>query len=473
VDVHEATTTKRHGVVIGASMAGLLTARVLADRLDWVTIIERDALPDGPEARKGVPQGRHAHGLLPSGEAVIRDLFPGLMEELVAGGAQRVAMATGRWWQGGGYRIAAPGAQDGTFLSRPFLERGVRARVERLPNVAIVAAAAKRLAVESERVRGVEVAWPDGTSGSIAADLVVDTSGRGSQASGWLEDLGYPAPPVDAVRIDMGYATRIYRRTPGRRPEGTWYVTIGDPKVTKRFGVAFPIEGDRWLITVGGSHGDHPSASDESAHLDFVRSLPTGDIAGIVLDEEPLGPIVAHRLPSSQWRRYDKVDRHPPGFLALGDSICSFNPAYGQGMSSAAQQACALADVLDAADDIGSASLPKAFYRRAAKVIANPWAIAAGGDFAHAETTGAKPAGTDVINRYVGRVVVAAQHDVAVAEALWDVQGLLAPPPSLMKPATALRVFRFSRRGPTGSATPMPAVPAPAAVTVASGSAAG
>lgn len=455
-------TTKRHAVVIGASMAGLLAARVLSERVDWVTVLERDDLPEGADARKGVPQGRHAHGLLAAGEGVLRDLFPGLMEDLIAGGAQRVTTTSGRWWQGGGYKIGAPGAPEATFLSRPYLERGVRARVERLPNVVVVAAAAKGLDVidDGRTVRGVQVAWPDGATGSIVADLVVDTSGRGSPAATWLEALGYPAPPVDAVRIDMAYASRLYRRTPGRVADGTWYVTIGDPSVSKRFGVAFPIEGDRWLVTVGGCHGDHPSASDEAAHLDFVRSLPTGDIADLVQHEEPIGPIVPHRLPSSQWRRFDKVDRHPAGFLALGDAICSFNPVYGQGMSSAAQQAVALGQVLDATNDVGSADVPKAFYRKAAKVIANPWAIAAGGDFSYAETTGAKPPGTDVVNRYVARAVVAAQHDERVAEALWLVQGLLAPPPSLMKPSMVVRVLRSSRRGPTGGATPVPAAPA-------------
>src|SRR4051812_24739320 len=148
----------RHAVVIGASMAGLLAARVLADRVDKVTIVDRDALPDGAEPRKGVPQGRHAHGLLAAGENVIRDVFPGLMEELVAGGAQRVPTTSGRWWQGNGYRIDAPSAPDATFLSRPYLERGVRRRVEERPNIEFVPGNAQRLMSGDRRVTGVSIA---------------------------------------------------------------------------------------------------------------------------------------------------------------------------------------------------------------------------------------------------------------------------------------------------------------------------
>jgi 2-polyprenyl-6-methoxyphenol hydroxylase-like FAD-dependent oxidoreductase len=441
-----------------------LAARVLADRADRVVVVERDDLPPDAAVRKGVPQGRHAHGLLTAGERVLVAMFPGLMEELVADGAQRVQTTTGRWFQAGGYRAGAPGAPDATFCSRPFLEHAVRARVLARPNVTFVAAAAKGLESDGRRVRGVTV--DDGRGPwTIESDLVVDTSGRGSQAPRWLEALGYAPPPVDEVRIDMAYSTVLLTRTPGRLPDRTWFVTISEPPA-KRFGVAFPIEGDRWIVTLGGCHRDHPP-TDAEGLLAFARSLPATDIPDLLEAETAIAPIVPHRLPSNQWRRYDKVRRHPAGFLALGDSICSFNPVYGQGMSSAAQQAEALAAALDASDaGPADAELWRAFYRRARKVIANPWAIAAGADFVHAETTGPKPPGTDLVNRYVARAIVAAQRDDAVSEAMWSVQGLVAPPPSLMRPAIAWRVLRHGRRAPREDTAPATAGSAVAATTV-------
>jgi 2-polyprenyl-6-methoxyphenol hydroxylase-like FAD-dependent oxidoreductase len=101
-------STSGGAVVIGASMAGLLAARVLADRFDQVTVLDRDDLPDGADSGKGVPQGRHAHGLLASGELVMRDLFPGLMEDLVTAGAERVTVRQARWWQYGATGSPAP-----------------------------------------------------------------------------------------------------------------------------------------------------------------------------------------------------------------------------------------------------------------------------------------------------------------------------------------------------------------------------
>jgi 2-polyprenyl-6-methoxyphenol hydroxylase-like FAD-dependent oxidoreductase len=450
--------TSGGAVVIGASMAGLLAARVLADRCDQVTVIDRDDVPSGADSRKGVPQGRHAHGLLASGELVFRDLFPGLMEDLVTAGAQRVTVRQARWWQYGGYRVACP-APEGTFLTRPFLEAGVRQQVLALPNVTLLRAAAYGLDVRDGYVSGV-VTGDAGGPVTLPAQLTVDASGRGSRVAHWLREAGYPEPPVARVRMDMTYATRLYRRTAGRLPDGTWIVTISDPDQSKRLAVAFPIEGDRWIVTLAGFHGDNAPA-DDAGYLAFAESLPTDEVAGIIRDEEPVGPIVAHRLPSNQWRHFEKVKHHPRRFLAIGDAICSFNPIYGQGMSSAALQAVALGTCLDrygpASDD-----LPRRFYHATAKIIANPWAIAAGGDFCYPETTGHKPPLVGHLNRYVKKAVIAAQHDTAVATAIYQVQNLLAPPPSLMKPPVMIRVLRSARKGPTGGAVSTPAAARPA-----------
>ncbi|MBO0728097.1 MAG: FAD-dependent monooxygenase [Acidimicrobiaceae bacterium] len=437
----------RRAIVVGASVAGLLTARVLADRVEAVTIVERDDLPEQPADRRGVPQGRHAHALLPSGEQVLRNLFPGMLEDLEEGGAQRITTTGVKWWQFGGYRVAAPGL-TGTSCSRCFLENALRKRVLELPRVSLVNAAVQELAVESGRAKGVLVA-ADGQVEQLSADLVVDASGRGCQATRWLEAAGYRSPDVAQVTIDMAYATRVYRRTPGRLPDDTWTVTIADPDRNRRFGVAFPIEGRRWIVTLAGVHGDRPP-TDDTNFLEFAETLPTGDVADVLRHEEPLTPIVTHRLPSNQWRHFEKLDRHLPGFLAIGDAICSFNPIYGQGMSSAALQALALGSSIDAVG-IDSPSLAARFYRAAAKVIANPWAIAVGGDFSFPETTGPKPPMVDRINNYVKKAITAAQYDPVVAKAMWDVQGLLAPPPSLMKPPVMVRVLRTARKGPRGA----------------------
>ena len=68
---------RQRAVVIGASLAGLLAARVLRDAFDEVVLVERDRIPVRPEPRSGVPQARHIHVLLVRGAQILEALFPG------------------------------------------------------------------------------------------------------------------------------------------------------------------------------------------------------------------------------------------------------------------------------------------------------------------------------------------------------------------------------------------------------------
>ena len=109
-------------------MGGLLAARALADHYEEVTVLERDTLPETNEPRKGVPQGRHAHGLLARGREVLDQLFPSLSEEMVAQGAVYGDIVDQvRWFNHGVYLLNAPSALFGLLVSRPMLEDGVRA----------------------------------------------------------------------------------------------------------------------------------------------------------------------------------------------------------------------------------------------------------------------------------------------------------------------------------------------------------
>jgi 2-polyprenyl-6-methoxyphenol hydroxylase-like FAD-dependent oxidoreductase len=338
------------------------------------------------------------------------------------------------------------------MFTRPFLEDAIRHRVAAVPNVRIRSGVGvDGLLAPDGQVKGV-VIGKEGKGGesTLDADLVVDASGRGSQAAAWLKALGHMPPPVDQVRIDMGYASRLVRREPGQLPGRTYVATIGTPPQCKRSAYLLPVEGDRWLATLCGFFGDH-APTDDAGFLTFAESLPTDDIASVLRQAEPLTPIVTHRLPSDQWRRFEKLKNPPAGFVTIGDGVCSFNPIYGQGMSSAAQQAIALREAVQK-HGFASPALPRSFYKAAARIIGNPWQIAAGGDFCYPEATGPRPALIDLLNAYLRKAIMAAHQDPVVAFAIANVQNLLAPPPSLLRPQIALRVWKSRRRSSSLSA---------------------
>ena len=435
----------RSAIVIGASMAGLAAARVLSDHVATVTILERDSLDEAPGGhRRGVPQARHAHGLLAAGSQRLTAWFPDLAADLLAAGAEEADLGQGLWHQGGAFRVKAPTGIIGLAVSRPCLEHTVRRHLLRRPGITLrPSTPVERLVVEGDRVTG--VADADGTRHE--ADLVVDCTGRNTRLLGQLAEAGFPNPPESAVAIDVAYGSRILRRRPGDI-DGRYVVVAGSPRDTPhRIGALLPIEGDRWTLTVGGYHGDAPP-TDPDAFLDYVRGLPTPLLAEVLERAETLTPVMTFRTPSNLRRHPERLDRLPAGVLLLGDALCSFNPVYAQGMSSAVCQAEALGLTLGSGHQLGSAAMAADFYRRAAKVIDNPWTIAAGGDFADPRTTGARQPGTGLVNRYLEQVFLACHTSEPITARMTRVQNLLAPPTSLLAPPTVARVLLAARRSP-------------------------
>jgi 2-polyprenyl-6-methoxyphenol hydroxylase-like FAD-dependent oxidoreductase len=443
-----------HVIVIGGSMAGLLAARVLSDHFAAVTILERDAVNDAPEARKGQPQARHLHALLAQGLQVMTHYFPDLVEGLRQEGAMIGDMSEHlRWFTYGGYRLQTKLGLQGAMMSRPLLEWQVRRRVLALPNVRLIDQCDVEnllFTADKRRVTGVRVTLRGAGSAQsdYAADLVIDAAGRGTAGARWLAGAGYAPPAESAIKVNIGYATRLYRRRPGDLEGAAMLIVSPEGPDDKRSGIAFPIEGDRWIVSLGGYNGDHPPL-DEAGYLAFARTLPAPDIYNLLLKLEPISPIMPYKFGASLRRHYEKLQHFPEGYLVLGDAICSFNPVYGQGMTCAAMQAQLLDELLaHRSDNRGDNlhGLARDFFRRAAKIVDIPWKMAAGSDFRFRGTVGDKGASVNFINAYLARVHRATHHDPVVLEAFYRVMNLMQPPTALFHPKVLLRVLRPRRR---------------------------
>ena len=430
----------KQAIVIGASIGGLLAARVLADFYDAVAVFERDALPDTHEPRKGVPQGRHAHGLLARGREVLDELFPGFSEDAVSQGAIYGDVVDDvLWFNYGVYLHNTPSSLKGLLISRPMLEELVRRSVLRLPNV--------RLQEQTEilepicdriagRVTGVRAQSLAGATEAIDCDLLVDASGRGSKSPTWLEALGYAKPREDSIRVDIGYMTRFYRRRPEHLP-GKQAVILGACRPDWRFGVILAQEQDRWIVTLGGYFGDY-APSDDAGYIEFARGLQKPEIFEVIRDAEPLTPLTPYRFAANLRRYYEELTQFPEGFLVLGDGLCSFNPIYGQGMTVASIEALALRQCLA----VGSQGIAGRFFRAARPLIDIPWQIAVGSDLQHPDVEGKRPAQVRFVNWYLEKLFRAAQRDGRLATSFLEVANLLKQPTSLMDPKVAFLVWK-------------------------------
>ncbi|MDB4894797.1 MAG: hypothetical protein JWN15_1059 [Firmicutes bacterium] len=433
-----------HAVVIGGSMAGLLAARVLANRFERVTVIERDELKNEPVVRKGAPQANHAHALMIRGQQIMERLFPGLTQDLIAAGADYSDSARdSRWYQHGVIKGRFDSGLMALSMSRALLEWQVRTHLLRLPNVQLVSGLrvtglvtdASRTAVTGINVQPVQGGLPETL---LAADLVVDASGRGTRTPGWLQELGYGEVPVTELKLDVAYASRIFH-WPASRPD--WHLRLQfEERPSTRICVMLPLEGNRWLVTLQTMFGD-ACPTDEAGFMAFIRDLSEPDIHEVLSRCEPEGPIMAYRIPSSLRRHYERMARFPEGLMVLGDAACSFNPRYGQGMTTAAMGAEALEQALLEQGNGRLEGLSRRFQQRLAKVIELPWQAGTSEDLAYPEAEGARPVGAGLINWYMRRMIRLGSRDREAAISFLRVLHLLRPISEVFRPRVLLRVL--------------------------------
>jgi len=360
-------------------------------------------------------------------------------------------------WQLSGYELRREHiGLPALFASRPFIEGHVRALVRQLPRVSLLdrcSVAALMATSDRRRIIGVRVHDREGLMTDIAADIVVDATGRGSRTPVWLQELGYQRPAEDRVEIGLGYATRTYRLRPGAMNGSYMILTAGTP-ANPRNGVLAVTEGGRHMLTLAGICGDHPP-TDRAGFDAFVSDLPSNAISMAIAGAEPLGDPVPFRFPASTRNRYERLRAFPAGLIVIGDAVCSFNPVYGQGMTVAAAEAITLRRLLAA----GSADNPRRYFNAIAAAIDVPWDIAVGADLAFPGVPGRRSAKVRLVNRYLPKLHAAATRDAALARSLIRVIGLKDRPEGLMRPDRALRVLRGNFRQPAAHGSAPATVP--------------
>jgi 2-polyprenyl-6-methoxyphenol hydroxylase-like FAD-dependent oxidoreductase len=367
-------------------------------------------------------------------------LFPGFTDELVGIGVPIGDFGTSLSWYFNGKMMQK--AETGLVCvaaGRPLLESRIRARVRALGNVTfreytdIIGLLASP---DNSRITGVRVQPHGGEEELLSADLVIDTTGRGSRTARWLQELGYPRVPEERVKMDLTYTTLDFHGPLPFDPIGEDIALLPVATPAIRRGAIFARMPDRYALSLTGILGDQPP-TDLEGFMAYAQSLPVPEVYKAIRDAEPMGVPMSFKFPASVRRRYERLPRVPDGLLAMGDAACVFNPVYGQGMTVAAIGARMLGDHLQ-----GGAPRPAEFFKELSKIIDAPWDMAAGADLGFPGVQGRRTVKVRMGNLYIPRLQAAAVHDGVLTTAFLRAAGLVDPPQALMRPSIIGRVLR-------------------------------
>ncbi|MFE1878838.1 NAD(P)/FAD-dependent oxidoreductase [Streptomyces diastatochromogenes] len=436
------TERKPVAVVLGGSLAGLLAARALASTGARVTVVERDALPAGPEPRKGLPQARHVHQLWSGGARALEQLLPGAIGRLRTAGVSRVPMTTDmvalsphgwyRRWAESAFMLPA---------SRDLLDWVVRQLVLADGDIELVERAeAVALTGTDAAVTGVRIRAHDAAERTLSADLVVDATGRGSRASRWLTELGLPGPERREVDSGLVYASRLFRAPEQAAPDGFPIVNIEpDPRGagTGRGGVLMPVEDGRWIVTLFGGRGDDIPQDADAFDRYALKELRHPLIGELLANAEPLTEVATTRTTANRRYFFERMPVWPENFVVLGDAVCALNPVYGHGMAVSAQSALALRDVIRRHGPLGTTpGLSRHIQKAVGRTVRAAWDLAIGADVFYPGATETGPTLRDrLLSAYVGRLLYTATGNGRVARRVTDVTALQRGAEALLAPS--------------------------------------
>jgi len=429
---------RKHAVVLGGSIAGLLAAHVLSRHFERVTLVERDTFPALGEPRKGVPQSHQLHGLLAGGRRALEGLFPDFATGIKALGAHDVDVGTcGEFLMAGEPMVVGETGLRCFVMSRPLLEGYVRERVLAAENIHVrQGCVANKLVGNRRAVQGVMLSDARTQhSEMLSADLVVDATGRGSHLPEWLTELGAQAPEEERVTVNLHYTSFYIRRDPAHLNGDLIWIDNPHPS-SRRAGAALAVEGDRFVVALTG-YLNEPMPKDYAGAIEYAKTLRGPALFELLRTSEPVSELRAMRYAASQRRRYERLRGAPRGLLVVGDALCSFNAVYGQGMTVAACEALALDECLRARTD----NLFERYQRAAAKLVDVPWSIVVGGDYAFDGVEGKRTLSIRAMNAFMNKLTRATTTDAEVTRAFLSVMHLCAPPTALFAPGILRRVF--------------------------------
>lgn len=438
-------------VVIGGSVAGLISAQILSKYFKRVIVIEKDKIVSGLEMRKSTPQAIHPHILLAKGTRILSSIFPNFINAVVEAGAVPVDISKDSlFFVGGDWQPRFKSDLNCYLCSRILLESVIRKQILENKNVHFVdGATVEKIIPDAKKtlVTGVNIKRIGSDESTheevIDGDLIVDASGKNSKTPEWLYGLGFDTPEETHVDSNIGYASQYYQIPESFGTQTRLVLVFNNPPYQPKMGGIISVEDNKWLVGLYSIGKDLPSTKPDE-FLEFARNLAHPKVYDIIKNAKPISQIYGYRIKGSRLVHYENLDSWPKNYIVIGDAVCTFNPFYGQGMTVAALGAQVLDKCLKIYfNEIGDEkNFAKFFQKELFKTNSHPWILATGEDLRWPTTKGKKPRLLiRLVQKYVDSVFLTTPHSKLATKYFQEMIHMIRSPSFLFHPVIFVKVL--------------------------------
>ncbi|TJY59540.1 2Fe-2S iron-sulfur cluster binding domain-containing protein [Sinimarinibacterium sp. CAU 1509] len=438
---------KGTAIVVGGSIIGMSTAKVLLQKFERVIVLEKDSGHHRMEGRPGVAQGWHLHHLLIAGQRMLETVFPGIIDDMVRAGAFKVDMAEQyRLYMAGAWKKVCKSGIEIVCAGRPLLEWCVRRRLDDEARIEFRYDTEVHDLIydkESNRVLGVGASI-DGQLQPIPAEFVVDASGKNTPVPKILERIGIGAPEAERDSINCFYSTMRHAVPPERQwQDKVMVICYAYRPHQEHYTAQYYTDSSRTTLSTSlVAYNCYSPPRNDEEFREFAKLMPNSEVAHNLEGLKAISPVYNFRYPDMVRLHYERMKRLPAGLVVVGDAYASADPVSGAGMTKGLLELSELRALLQS-DDFGSEAFVHRYNRKIGKIGDLVWFVVREQNLRYPwihHVDSKRPWYFGGLTWYMDRLTELSHDDMDIYRQLLSVVHFVSPPGSLMTPRVAAKV---------------------------------